>query len=205
MSTESSVTLWVRQLTAGDRDAARHLWDRYFKRLVGLARKKLQDKPRRVADEEDIALSALDSFFRGAEAGHFVHLTDRNSLWPLLVVLTARKTWDLIQRENRQKRGGGAVRGEEALLGPADGSEGPGGLDQVLGQEPSAAFAAQLAEEYERRLTLLGDEQLRDVARWKLEGYTNEEIAAKLDCVPRTIERKLHTIRSIWEQQAASS
>jgi DNA-directed RNA polymerase specialized sigma24 family protein len=204
MTTENSVTQWVRQLEAGDADAARRLWERYFQRLVGLARKKLQGRPRRAADEEDVALSAFDSFCQGAEAGQFHHLLDRASLWPLLVIITVRKATNLIQHENRQKRGGNALVEEGALPGP-DSSQGPWGLDGLLGQEPTPEFAAQVAEEYERLLTLLGDAHLQDVARWKMEGYSNDEIAGKLDCVPRTVERKLRTIRSIWEQQTVSS
>ena len=33
----ASVTHWIRQLKAGDREAAQQLWQRYFQRLVGLA------------------------------------------------------------------------------------------------------------------------------------------------------------------------
>ena len=62
MYPEASVTHWINQLKAGDPDAAQKLWERYFRRLVSLARKK-----RRAADEEDVALSAFDSFCRGAE------------------------------------------------------------------------------------------------------------------------------------------
>jgi DNA-directed RNA polymerase specialized sigma24 family protein len=199
MPAEDSVALWIRQLTAGNQEAARHLWERYFRRLVGLARKKLHDFPRRVADEEDVALSAFDSFLRGAEQGRFPQLTDRDTLWPLLVIITARKAADLIERQNRQKRGGGLVVGESGLHSP-EGSEGPRAIEQILGQEPTPAFAAQVADEYDRLLALLGDDQLRAVARWKMEGYTNEEIASQLGCVLRTVERKLNTIRSIWEQ-----
>ena len=50
-------------------------------------------------------------------------------------------------------------------------------------------------------LALLGDPELRKVAVWKMEGYSNEEIASKLDCVPRTVERKLRMIRSLWEKE----
>ena len=68
---ETSVTQWIDRLKAGDPDAAQELWERYFRRLVGLARKKLRAAPRRAADEEDVALSAFDSFCRGAEQGRF--------------------------------------------------------------------------------------------------------------------------------------
>ena len=70
MHPDASVTQWINRLKAGDPDAAQKLWERYFRRLVGLARKKLRSAPRRAADEEDVALSAFDSFCRNAEAGH---------------------------------------------------------------------------------------------------------------------------------------
>ena len=71
MSSDGSVTGWLGRLRAGDPSAAQQLWQRYFQRLVGLARQKLRDVPRRVADEEDVALSAFDSFCRNAEQGRF--------------------------------------------------------------------------------------------------------------------------------------
>jgi DNA-directed RNA polymerase specialized sigma24 family protein len=204
MSAKDSVALWLQQLTDGDQTAARHLWERYFHRLVGLARKKLGNFPRRAADEEDVALSAFKSFCRGAEQGRFPDLTERDNLWPLLVVLTARKASDLMAHQMRQKRGGGAVLGESGFIGP-DTSEGPRGIEQVLGQEPTPEFALQVADQYERLLALLDDDQLRSVARWKVEGYTNAEIAGKLGIVERSVERKLHTIRRIWEEQEGMS
>src|SRR5262249_37281756 len=62
MASEGSVSHWIGQLKAGDHAAAQELWNNYFHRLVGLARKKLEGAPRRAADEEDVALSAFTSF-----------------------------------------------------------------------------------------------------------------------------------------------
>jgi DNA-directed RNA polymerase specialized sigma24 family protein len=201
MASDDSVTVWITQLKAGDREAAQHLWERYFQRLVGLARKKLRDSSRRVADEEDVALSAFDSFCRGAERGRFDQLQDRDNLWPLLVLITSRKAADQIQHQLRKKRGGGMVEGESVFLASAGAGEQKAGMGAVLGQEPTPAFAAEVAEEYQRLLGVLVDAELQKIAQRKIEGYTNEEIAAELDCVPRTVERKLRTIRSIWDQQ----
>src|SRR5688572_16455948 len=106
MSSSSSVTRWLGRLRAGDRDAAQELWQRYFAQLVRLARGRLQGARRRAADEEDVALSALDSFCRGAAQGRFPDLHDRQGLWPLLVAITARKAGKLVRHERRQKRGG---------------------------------------------------------------------------------------------------
>jgi DNA-directed RNA polymerase specialized sigma24 family protein len=204
MSSSGSVSVLIGQLKDGDQAAIQKLWQAYFERLVALARKKLRGTPRRAADEEDVALSAFDSFCRGAAQGRFPQLSDRDDLWQLLAVITARKVIDLVQHERRQKRGGGAVQGESALAGLHACAGGRVSLEQIVGREPSPAFAAQLAEECRRLLRNLADDELRSVALWKMEGYTNEEIAAKLGCVLRTVERKLRLIRSHWKQELNS-
>jgi DNA-directed RNA polymerase specialized sigma24 family protein len=203
MLPDASVTQWIDRLKAGDRVAAQRLWERYCRRLVGLARKKLRAAPRRAADEEDVALSAFDSFCRGAEQDRFPQLHDRLDLWQLLVLLTARKAVDLAQHERRQKRGGGAVIDEAALPAPGDSSAREAALDRIEGPEPTPAFAAEVAEECGRLLERLDSPELRTVALLKVEGYDNEEIATRLGCGLRTIERRLRLIRSIWEQEGA--
>ena len=45
---------------------------------------------------------------------------------------------------------------------------------------------------------MLSDPGLRQIALWKLEGYTNSEIAQQLECTLRTVERKLERIRAYW-------
>jgi DNA-directed RNA polymerase specialized sigma24 family protein len=200
MSSTGSVTLWLRRLQAGDHDAAQLLWERYVQRLVKLARARLRGAPRLAADEEDVALSAFDSFCRGAENGRFPRLNDRNDLWQLLVVLAGRKAFDIRRREGRAKRGGGRVRQERGAS--ADDSTGEGhALDDIIGREPSPELAAQLAEDFRHRLDLLGDAELQSVALLKLEGHTIEEIAAKRGCVPRTVNRRIRLIRHIWEKE----
>jgi DNA-directed RNA polymerase specialized sigma24 family protein len=192
MSTGGSITHWLGDLKAGAQSAAQPVWERYFQQLVALARKHLQGAPRAMADEEDVALSALDSFCRGAEQGRFPQLCDRSNLWQLLVVITARKASALAKHERAQKRGGGAV---------ADGAAQDLALTQALSREPTPAFAAQVAEECGRLLAHLDDPDLRSIALWKMEGYTTEEIAAQLGCVPRTVERRLRVIRSLWNEE----
>jgi DNA-directed RNA polymerase specialized sigma24 family protein len=195
MPPDESVTYWVRELRAGNRAAAQRLWEGYFQRLVVLARRRLRDLPRRAADEEDVALSAFDSFCRGAEGGRFPRLEDRNDLWQLLVVLTARKALNLRAHERRQKRGGGAVRGESAF------GDAAARIDQVVGAEPGPEFAAAVADECRRLLDCLDGAELRSVAVWKMEGYSNPEIAARLGCAPATVERRLRLIRTIWAEE----
>ena len=107
---DDSVTFWITHLKNGDADAAHKLWDAYFHRLTGLARSRLGSQTRRMADEEDVALSVFDSLCRGATRGNFPKLTDRDNLWTLLVVMTARKVCDYVSAARAQKRGGGQVQ-----------------------------------------------------------------------------------------------
>ncbi len=195
MTSDDSVSRWLQLLQSGDSAATQRLWERYFHRLVGLAAAKLGGRVRRAADEEDVALSAFASFCRAAEAGRFPQLTDRDDLWRLLVTLTERKAFNLIRDENRQKRGGGAVRQGDDSTG--------NGLDQLAGREPTPEFAAQVAEECQRLLGLLDDAELQSIAVWKMEGSTAAEIAARLGCALSTVERRLRLIRQIWEEAAA--
>src|SRR5262245_32659707 len=199
MSSEGSVTRWVTALKGGDPSAAQPLWERYHRQLVSLARQKLQAARRRAADEEDVVQSAFHSFFRGVARGRFPQLDDRDNLWRLLVVITARKALDHLASEHSQRRGGGTLQGE-SRISPAAGRD-DAAIEQVVGDEPTPEFAAQVADEYERRLDLLGDDTLRRVARWKMEGLTNDEIAERLDCSRRTVARKLETIRIIWSRE----
>lgn len=196
MAFDGSVSGWIDRLKEGDAGAAQQLWERYFQRLVPLARRRLQAASRRAADEEDVALSAFDSFCRGAEAGRFPQLFDRDSLWKLLVVLTIRKAARLVRYERQQKR-----RGDRNISLSEREDEGPAPLDQILSHEPTPEFAVQVAEQFQHLLTLLGEAELIRIVSLKMEGYTNEEIAAQLDCTPRTVQRKLRIIQGLWEKE----
>jgi DNA-directed RNA polymerase specialized sigma24 family protein len=195
MTPAGSVTRWIDLLKAGERTAAGPLFDRYFRQLVRLARQKLRNAPRAVADEEDVALSAFKSFCCAAECGQFRQLIDRNDLSHLLVLLTVRKAIALIQRERRKKRGGGRVQPM-----PADGDA---AVVHFLSKESPPDIATQTAEQMQRLLDCLPNARLRLVADLKLQGYTNEEIAQRLRCVLRTVERRLNVIRSVWIEEVA--
>jgi DNA-directed RNA polymerase specialized sigma24 family protein len=200
MGDRSSITTWLNQLKVGENDAARPLWEAYFGQLVRLARKKLAETPRRVADEEDVALAAFQSFCGGVEKGRFPKLDDRDDLWQILVMLTARKAADERQSVRRQKRGGGRVRGESVFVN-GDGSSSANGLRQIVGREPTPDFAAEVAERLGQLLGALDNAGLRSIALLKMEGWSNEEVATRLDCGVRTVERKLSLIRRIWKSQ----
>jgi RNA polymerase sigma factor (sigma-70 family) len=190
MTSDDSVSQWLGQLRDGDQEAAQKLWERYFPRLVALARKRLHDAPCRAADGEDVALDVFASLCHGVEEGRFPQLNDRDDLWRVLVVLTARQAARLRRYENQQKRSAGQA--EEAAL------------EDLIGREPTPEFAAEVADEYRRLLSRLQGSGLEGVAHAKMEGYTNEEIAGQLDCSLRTVERKLELIRNTWQAETAS-
>lgn len=188
---DESVTHWLGRLKAGDPAAAGPLWDRYFPKLVEQARARLAGFPRRAADEEDVALSAFDSFCRDAAAGRLPRLDDRDDLWRVLLLITGQKALDLVRHESAAKRGG-----------KPDGKSFD--VATVAGAEPTPEFAALVADEFRRLLGLLPDTDLRALAVWKMEGHSNDEIAARWGCVPRTVERRLKVIRSLWAAEVGA-
>jgi len=180
-----SVTQWLRQLAAEDDSAAQQrLWNRYFSRLTALARARLAGAPQRVADDEDVVLSVFKSFFSAAKAGRFPDLHDRTGLWPLLVQITLRKSINQVKRQQAKKRSANAESTEDVA--------------QLVGDEPTPEFAAEVAEQVEHKLGQL-DAELRKIATMKLEGFTNVEIADHFGIVERSVVRKLSRIRRIWE------
>lgn len=201
MSEEGSVTTNLAKLKQGDRAAARSLWERYFPWLVGLARRKLYSKPRGAADEEDVALDAFAKFCQSAQQGRLPEVRNRDELWRLLVTLTVRIAIDEVRREGRQKRRGTGRAADYDTPGAMLASELPAEL--AASREAAPDFAAQVAEQCERLLASLSDDDLKAIAVWKSEGCTNEEIASKLGVVLRTVERKLRLIRERWTADAS--
>lgn len=190
-SGSGSVTHFFNQLQTGEPAAAEALWERFFPRLVALARKTLAGRPQRVADADDAAQSAFASFCLRARAGEFA-IGDRNDLWNLLGVVTVNKARMQARRAAAAKRGGGRVVGEDALTRP-DGSPLP--LDEAA-LLPPADFDIHCEE-------LLGqlEPELREFAVLRLLGYRNREIADLHDCTERKVERKLNLIRLRWESE----
>jgi DNA-directed RNA polymerase specialized sigma24 family protein len=182
----ASVTTWLGKLKAGETDAAQELWRRYYASLVSLARRKLSGLPKRASDEEDVVLSAFHSFCEAVDAGRFPSLENRDDLWQLLVMHTARKAVDQRRYQGRLKR-----------------SAEPAGdiaVEEIVGDEPDPQFAVCVAEELGRLMQVLDEDLLRTIAQRKLEGYTNEEIAEQTGRSLRTVARKLTVIRALWSE-----
>jgi DNA-directed RNA polymerase specialized sigma24 family protein len=200
MADPDSVTPWISRLAEGDPQAIQELWERYFADLVRLAAKRLTEIARRAADEEDVALSAMHTFCRGMAEHRFSNVKDRDDLWKLLVTITARKATAQNRRQFAEKRGAGHVRGESVFGPPSLDDEDHVGIEGLADSQPTPQLACMLVENCRQMLDLLGDETLRQVALLRLEGFSPREIADKLDCVERTVERKLERIRDKWSK-----
>ena len=193
-----SVTYWLSLVKVGDGDAAQALWQRYSDALIRLARSRLKNSQRAVADEEDAALSAFDSFCRGVASGRYPRLDDRHDLWRLLIVITERKAFDQAKREHRKKRGGGKI------VALPEGSQDGLGIAGIPALAPTPEFAAMVAEECRRLFDMLSNDSLKEIARLRMEGHTSAEVAEQLGCSLRSVTRKLELIRRAWLGEEAT-
>lgn len=175
------ITRCVDSVKQGEVDATVDLWDAYFIRLVGLARRRLGSNRHRV-DPEEAASSTLRLFFQGLSSGRFPDLHDRDEAWRLLATMVVRKADQLSRAFRRQKRGAGWHRMDASGL--ADRPSGPS----------IAAYATALAELVET----LPTEQERLLVLWRLEGRGLEFMAHELRCSKATVNRKLDLIRKTW-------
>jgi RNA polymerase sigma factor (sigma-70 family) len=190
-----SITRLIQQLQAEAPEAAAALWQRFAQRMLALARQRLSPGARRVADEEDVVVVAFERFLRGVRAGRFPRLADRGDLWAILFTLTTRQAAQQTRDQGRDKRGGGEVRGGSGLL-DQDGKA----IDVPEGG-PAPDEEAALQESMTRLLSALKDDQLRQIALARLEGYSNAEIARQIGRSEVTVERRLNLIRETWLQQ----
>jgi DNA-directed RNA polymerase specialized sigma24 family protein len=183
MHTELSVSRLIEELKASNPAAAQSLWDAYFQRLVGVASAYLRSRGLHF-DEESVAGSALATFICRAREGRFPDLQDREGLWGLLFVLTVRKVIKRLRRRSRRPEVSFSDLGD---LASAE-------LESIIGSGPDPAVINGLWTELMDGL----DERRRHVARLKLEGYRNNEIARRLALAEVTVQRDLRKIRENW-------
>ena len=193
----------LQRVRQGDQEATEQLWEDYFQRLVRVASKRLPQNLRRIGDEEDIALSAFHSFIAGVRRDQFPDLSGPDNLWGLLITLTGRKVHAHLRHQTRQKRGGGSVRGESVFIDSAGESRGAG-IAGVTGDTGAPDLHAELAEACEGLLDQLPDDQLRQIAVLRMDGFLVAEIADRLELSKRAVERRLQLIRKTWSEAAES-
>lgn len=186
-------------LRAGDAATQARVWDEHYPALVRAAKRKLRGVPCRSFDEEDVVLSALHCFFDAVRAGTVYPWQTVGELCRLLRTITSRKAFAFRRRETRAKRGGGRVRGDSVFYVPPEEDHQPlARRREPQDGRPTPEIVCVREEEQRRLLDALPNDALRDIARLRLEGHTNDEIALILGCARRTVERKIHQIRLAW-------
>ena len=194
MSSEDSVTQWISELRDESPEAADRIWRHFVNRLLAVARRKIPSANRVGYDEEDAAQSAFHSLCAGLMQGRFEDVLDRNSLWSLLLVITSRKIAVRRRYDSRQRRD--AARSVQESVFSAGGAD--LGLDGMPSREPSPEFAFEFAETCDELFAGLDADKLRQVGLLKMDGYSDSEVAEKLNCSRRTIQRRLELIRRNW-------
>lgn len=203
MSDAGSITVWIRNLKAGDESALFAIYERYRLYLIGLAGEKIPKRHRRTSDEEDVLQEAFLDFFKTLKEDKFPRLENRHHLMALLSVITVRKAINMVQYHTGQKRGGGEAQGESALHMLSHSGTALGGPGQIEGHWRSPEEEAILKESYEKYLERLGEE-LRPLAEMYLAGYQQKEMAVAFDLTTRSIRRKIDLILGKWRQMAAA-
>jgi DNA-directed RNA polymerase specialized sigma24 family protein len=200
---KDSITHWLVALRQGSEEAACNLWGRYYARIVRLVRHHLHGVGVPLSspiDDENTALEAFHLFCAAHQDGRFPDLSSRRQLWPLLVTITLNRTRDEVRALSAQKRGSGRqVLLESQLESHSESSGEVGRLDQVPASGPLPDQVAIMADECRALLESLHDPELEQVALWKLDGLTDDEVAGQLGYSRRTIQRMLHLIRITWE------
>lgn len=189
---QGSVTFLFAKVRQGDAAAFAPLWERFFPRLVGLARKRLSGRAAVADDAEDAAQAALISFWSQIRSGEYLQDLCRGSLWNLLATITVRKVGKQLRVEAAIRRGGGHVRPSADLPGDQP-------LEELLSVLPTQELDLQAAEMME---TLPAD--LQELALQRLLGYSTQEIAEKQDCTQRKVQRKLELVRLRWAEFLSS-
>ncbi|MCA9168827.1 MAG: HTH domain-containing protein [Planctomycetales bacterium] len=194
---EDPITLWIDELRHLDDSAAEKLWQHFMLGLLEAAKTRLNPNSRRVYDEEDAAQSAFHSVCAGIRRGRFPDLHDRRCLWSLLLKVTALKVAQRVRYDHRQRRD---VRRSltDSVFANATNSEN-NVVDRLPSREPSPEFAAEFVEVCELLFQRLKDPSLQSVAMLRIEGFTDTEIAEKLTCSRRTVQRRVEAIRRHWE------
>jgi DNA-directed RNA polymerase specialized sigma24 family protein len=188
---EGSVTRIIPALQHGEEQAVQLLWERYFEPMLRVAEARLRGAPCRAGGAEDVAVAAFLRFCRDVQKqGRFPDLSSRDNLLRLLFRFTVCEAADFRKRETRRHE---KVRGDSAL--------GKAGFEPHAGREPPPEGQAQLASLLAK---LPEDElQLRSIALLRLEGFSNDEIAAARKLSRATVERRFDMIRGYlkadWE------
>jgi RNA polymerase sigma-70 factor, ECF subfamily len=182
--------LMPQAIAAGIRPSA--AFDRFRRRLVGLARAHLGARLKSKVDAEDVVQSAYKSLLiRCGEAA--VAAEGWDALWGLLTLITIRKCAD------RARYYATDCRNLHREAEPADGAHSTGLWIEAPGREPTPDEAIVLAETVEDLIgRLQGNE--RTIVELSLQGYSTQEISQQTGRAERSVRRVREQVRRALER-----
>ncbi len=177
------VDLWRE----GDEIAAGILHKRYMTKLLNLVGRHLASRFNPRLDADDVVQSVFGSFFNGAKEGRY-GFDGENDFWKLLLTIALNKVRNTVRHHQTQMRD----LGKESFSTNSDGAESL--LANLRNPQRIAAEYAGFLESLDELLDQL-DPVEQELLRYQIEGYTQKEIAERLDLNDRTIRRMLARIR----------
>ena len=198
----SGITAILRRIEkTRDENACDRLWQAYFERVIRVAQRRLYKLSSRDMSEDDVALSAMKSFFRAAENGALAFVEDRDGLWKFLATITARKARAANRRNTTERRGeGNVVVFTDLAESTAEGQQAT--HVDAMASTSDEAFIGQLLLESEERLKSLPSQRLQRIAVLRMGGYELEEIAKLVNLSRASVCNKLKLIRDLWAHAA---
>lgn len=174
--------------------AGRLVFERFTRRLIGLARSRLEPRLQNKVDPEDLVQSVYKSFFLRYGDDHLPE--DIDGLWSLLTVITLRKCADRARFYKADRRD----MAREAA--PAATEEGEA-WRVAVDREPTPDEAAVLSETVEQLLAGLS-EQERPIIELSLQGYSTQEVSDQLGRAERSVRRLRERVRKNLERLPAN-
>lgn len=192
MQDSSSISEWIVGLRdSGDEIAALKLWERINPRVRELSHRWIQRIGMPVSfDEDDISISVFATFCDRLQSKLLPDLHDREGLWRLLILMTARKVNDYAKMARAKKRMSATDNPDVAL----------DNISELRDTAIEPSLEIMMQEQCQKMLKNLGDPVLESVVLLKMEGYSNTEIAERLQYSRRTIQRMLLLVKDIWGQ-----
>lgn len=169
----------ILRLRSGDEFAASEVYHRYAKRVFGFVEKQMADRLRAQVQPEDLVQSVFKSVFRGISSGDY-NAPAGGTLWHLMAIVAVHKVRRNARRHSALKRGANRTSSLDAV-------------DYFDLPDDCAPEAFELAI----RESIEGLKEFeQQVVLHRVQGFTVEEIATKLERSRRSVERTLQGIRS---------
>jgi RNA polymerase sigma factor (sigma-70 family) len=189
-SKRTDVDALYARARAGDQDAWDELWKTCNDKLRRVIRRRLNPPMRSVYDSMDVTSDVWGSLFANRERLNFPTF---DALMSFLAEKAREKVIDEYRRQHTKKRDINKRQGLDAVGGQDD-DHVPG----IASSDPTPSQVAVANEGYERVLSRLNTGEERSALQMKREGYTTQEIAARLGWHIRAVQRLIRNIGDSW-------